>query len=510
MTTYFLYTRKSTDTEDKQIRSIEDQLAVLRALAKENGLQIAREFIEKQSAKQPGRPIFNDMLSRVGQGEAQGVLCWKLDRLSRNPIDGGQITWMLQRGIIQNIQTHDRSYRPTDNMLAMAVELGMANQFILDLAANTKRALVEKAKRGEYPTIAPIGYFNDPRRKTIVVDHRRAKIVKEAFRLYAEGNLTLESIADHFKTQGVFSKNGRKLSRDRITNILSNPFYYGHFRYAGEIYEGKYEPLITKKLFDKAQETMKRRGWQDRKENDPRPLCGLLKCGECGCSITAEEKTKRQKNGNVHRYVYYHCTKKKGPCSQPCIREEVLAGQLSDILQNYALPSDWAGELSKLADKDEVEAVQSSAAASQAMREEITAVSSKLKRLRGVYIDEDIEREEYLAEKAELLSRKKSLEEKTADLQKGTIAWLEPLRDWIKDAEMLGEIVESADLPLKKSSAQKIFGSNLSLRDSVIQFTPITPYDALRASRENFSEKDESLVLVRLYRSVRTYFTTNS
>ena len=130
------------------------------------------------------------------------------------------------------------------------------------------------------------------------------------------------------------------------------------------------------------------------------------------------------------------------------------------------------------------------------MREEITAVSSKLKRLRGVYIDEDIEREEYLAEKAELLSRKKSLEEKTADLQKGTIAWLEPLRDWIKDAEMLGEIVESADLPLKKSSAQKIFGSNLSLRDSVIQFTPITPYDALRASRENFSEKDESLVLV--------------
>ena len=151
MTNYFLYARKSTDIEDKQVRSIDDQLAVLRALAKEQELNIVTEFVEKQSAKIPGRPIFNDMLARVEKGEAQGIVCWKLDRLARNPVDGGQISWMLQRGIISHIQTHDRSYKPTDNILMMSVEFGMTNQYILDLSSNTKRGLHEKARRGSKP-----------------------------------------------------------------------------------------------------------------------------------------------------------------------------------------------------------------------------------------------------------------------------------------------------------------------------------------------------------------------
>jgi len=152
---YFLYARKSTDVEDKQVRSIEDQLAVLRALAKTEGLNIIEEFVEKQSAKLPGRPIFDKMLTRIEKGEAQGIICWKLDRLARNPIDGGQISWFLQRGVIQHIQTHDRSYRPTDNILMMSVEFGMANQYILDLSSNVKRGLHEKARRGEFPIALP-------------------------------------------------------------------------------------------------------------------------------------------------------------------------------------------------------------------------------------------------------------------------------------------------------------------------------------------------------------------
>ena len=496
MSKYFLYARKSTDVEDKQVRSIEDQLAVLRTLAKEQELNIVHEFIEKQSAKIPNRPVFNEMLSRIEKGEAQGIICWKLDRLARNPIDGGQISWFLQKGIIEHIQTHDRSYKPSDNILMMSVEFGMATQYIRDLSANTKRALHEKVKHGEYPTIAPIGYFNDSRKKTIVIDKRKAKVIKEVFKLYAEGNFTLEKISDYFKKQKILSKNGYQLSRDRITNILSNPFYYGHFRYASELYEGKHEPLITKKLFDKVQEVMKHRGWQDRKENDPLPLCGLLKCGECGCSITAEKKIKKQKNGNIHHYTYYHCTKKRGLCSQTCIREKILADQLSDIIKSYALPSDWAAELSKLAEKDETEAVQSSVSSSQAIREEIELISSKLKRLRGIYIDEDIEQDEYLVEKSGLLTRKKSLEEKMAELEKGNIVWLEPLREWIKDASNIEENAMASDLPLKKSSAQKIFGSNLFLKNRRIEFNPTPPYAELRSARENFGEKEFCLVVV--------------
>ena len=103
MPKYFLYCRKSTDVEDKQVLSVESQLSELRALAKHENLSISDEFIEKRSAKMPGRPIFNDMLRRIQTGEAQGIICWKVDRLARNPVDDGQVNWMLQRGIIQHI-----------------------------------------------------------------------------------------------------------------------------------------------------------------------------------------------------------------------------------------------------------------------------------------------------------------------------------------------------------------------------------------------------------------------
>ena len=103
MLNYFLYARKSTDVEDKQVRSIEDQLAVLRDLARSEGLNISDEFIEKQSAKRPGRAAFADMLARIGTGEAQGIICWKLDRLARNPVDDGKIKWLLQTKVIHKI-----------------------------------------------------------------------------------------------------------------------------------------------------------------------------------------------------------------------------------------------------------------------------------------------------------------------------------------------------------------------------------------------------------------------
>ena len=145
---YFLYARKSTDVEDKQVMSIEGQLSELRALAKNEGLEISDEFVEKRTAKMPGRPIFNEMVRRIQKGEAQGIICWKLDRLARNPVDGGQISWLLQQGTIQRIQTHDRSHLSSDNVLMMSVEFGMANQFIRDLSSNTSRGLHHKARLG--------------------------------------------------------------------------------------------------------------------------------------------------------------------------------------------------------------------------------------------------------------------------------------------------------------------------------------------------------------------------
>src|SRR3989338_618289 len=373
---YFLYARKSTDVEDKQVLSIDAQLNELRSLAQRDGLEIAAEFVEKRTAKMPGRPIFNDMLLRVGRGEAQGIVCWKIDRLARNPVDGGQISWLLQQGVIQHIQTHDRSFLTGDNVLMMSVELGMANQYIRDLSTNTKRGLREKARRGDFPGPAPVGYLNNPRTKTIMIDRRRASVIKSAFELYAGGVSRLTDISFFLYDKGIKTQRrkggegGRKISDDHVKRILTDPFYYGHFSYGGEVWKGNHTPIVSKMLFDRVQEILEIRGRGQKAKKDPQAFCGLLHCGNCGCFITAETLTKHQKNGNVHRYVYYHCTRKRGSCREPYIREEVLTAQLSDMLSHYTLPPEWAHELGRMADKDEKETQSVAAAAVQDPRGE--------------------------------------------------------------------------------------------------------------------------------------------
>ena len=200
------------------------------------------------------------MMARIQKGEAQGIVCWKIDRLARNPVDGGQIQWLLQNGNIAHIQTHDRSYYPADNVLMMSVELGMATEYIRQLSANTSRGLKHKARMGIYPGVAPFGYQNDPTTKTVVVHRKNAKLVKKIFELYATGTVNLENMSDILEKAGILSRGNIRINISRISFILQNPFYYGHFRYTGEIHEGKHEPLITKDLWDKANAVLRGRG----------------------------------------------------------------------------------------------------------------------------------------------------------------------------------------------------------------------------------------------------------
>ena len=505
---YFLYARKSTDVEDKQVLSIEAQINELRALAKKENLTITEEFIEKRTAKMPGRPIFNEMVKRIQKGEAEGIVCWKLDRLARNPVDGGQIQWLLQESVIKDIRTHDRSYSPTDNVLMMSVEFGMANQFIRDLSTNTKRGLRAKVNRGEFPGTAPTGYQNDVRKKSIVIDRKKGKIIKEAFELYSRGNSRLEDIGNFLYQKGVKSLQGNRFHKDRVKYILSNPFYYGHFNYGGEIHEGKHIPLISKKLFDKVQEVIKERGHPMKPRNEPKAFCGLLHCATCGMMITAEDKIKIQKNGNVHKYAYYRCSKKSKviKCDEPQIRKEALLEQVSEILSKYSMPSPWVREFNLLMKKDDQKAEKESIKIIQDLRNKLSNISEKIQRLLDVYLAQDIDRETYFKERSKLFSIKKSFEEKIMKLEHDAKAWLEPMQEWLNVASDLAETAQSNDLSSKKSSLQKIFGSNLTLSNRRILECPCPPYAALRAAREKSSENKASIVVVRLYYQIRTYF----
>lgn len=416
---YFLYARKSTDVEDKQVLSIEAQLSELRLLAKRERLEVVSEYIEKQSAKMPGRPYFNELIERVHKGEADGIICWKLDRLARNPVDSGQVSWLLQSEVVKHICTPERSYYSEDSVLLMSVEFGMANQYIRDLAHNTRRGLMTKARKGEFPSIAPIGYINNVTTRRIDVDRKRAPHIKAAFELYAENDSRYEDIATFLLSKGVSTKatqrwqsqGGKPHTKNTIKSILTNTFYYGDFYYGGEWHHGTHTPLISKALYDKVQKVMLMRGRQQKLKKSPLQLCGLLKCGTCGCAITGETITKRYKNGTSQRFTYYRCTKKRGACDEPYTREEVLTEQLKNTLHLYALPESWAKEMCALADKDEKDAGISARAAVQELHTRAADLDTKLARLTDLYVEQDIERDAYLERKRSLMSDKRSVSE---------------------------------------------------------------------------------------------------
>src|SRR3989339_1689524 len=256
---------------------------------------------------------------------------------------------------------------------------------------------------------------------------------------------------------------------------------------------------------------LKFRGQPERKpQNEPQPYCGLISCASCGMMITAENKTKRQKNGNVHYYVYYRCTKKSKvmKCKEISLRSEKVHKQLSSLIKKVSLPKDWAEELNRLALQDYKNSAPSLTASVKEKETKLLVISQKLERLLTGYLDQVIDEQDYRTEKGKLILQKKSLEEEMTALSHTQNDWLTPFQNWLKDAQSLDKIASDSDLFAKKVCAKEIFGSHLFLGEKTLRpaegGTPNSfgkmggnQWDALRASHLLASKKSFSSLLVQ-------------
>ena len=101
---YFIYCRKSSEEEDRQVLSIDAQLRELKEFAIKEKLTVVKVFTEAMTAKAPGRIVFNQMLQALRDGQADGIIAWNPDRLARNSKDGGEIIYLTDQGFIKDLR----------------------------------------------------------------------------------------------------------------------------------------------------------------------------------------------------------------------------------------------------------------------------------------------------------------------------------------------------------------------------------------------------------------------
>jgi DNA invertase Pin-like site-specific DNA recombinase len=408
----------------------------LHALAKREGLHIAETITEAKSAKAPyARTGFEQLTNLIEKGKVNGILCWKLDRLSRNPIDSGKIQWLLQSGKINCIYTSDRKCWPDDNALLFAVEQGMANQFLIDLSKNVKRGLYSKAEKGFFPGVPPLGYINSKKREKgkeeIFVDKERFALVRKMWDLLLSGNYTQRQILRIATNEWKLDtpKRGKKGKqapvRSSIYKIFANIFYTGYFHYSGKLYKGNHKPMITLEEFDAAQILIGNKALP-RPGVHSFPFTGIMKCAHCGASITATEKKKLVKStGEIKSYVYYHCTRRiSEDCHAPPITLKNLEAQIEKFLCENTIDSDFYNLGMAVIASNEENRNSDYKAVSTKQQTHVAELERKMSKLLGYLLNETITEEEYGLQKKELEERinleKAKLKQMTAHSERYT------------------------------------------------------------------------------------------
>ncbi len=472
---YFAYVRKSSEGEERQALSIPAQKDKLNEVF--GHLDI--EFVEdKASAFKPfNRPNFAKMLETIRKGERAGLIAWHPDRLSRNEKDAGEITYMIRTGVIADLKLATYHFENTPEgiwMLQMA--LSQSQYESAKKGRDVKRGLMQSIKMGFYPCPAPLGYLDDKfterGKKRKMPDTERFDIVRKMFDLMLTGEHTVPQILNIVnKEWGFKGPNGKKLSRTGLYNLFIRPFYYGEFEYplgSGNFHQGSHKPMITKDEYERIQVLLGRKNAPRQKRHEI-IYRGPMKCGECGAMITAEEKTKKQKNGNVHNYTYYHCTKRTNEdCSQKCIEEKELEKQIAEELAKIEIPVDfkeWA--LARLRTQNSQE-VDDREKIYGSQRREYDNCVRRIDNLIDMRANGELTEDEFKDRKQVLLSEKARFQELLKDTDQRVENWLEIAECGFNFAERASAVFAEAKDNINLETKKEIFatlGSDLILKD---------------------------------------------
>lgn len=468
--------------EQEEGHSIDAQLRRLQDYADKKGLQVIRTFRIIESSTQGNRKEFQQMIEYIkSQKEQIALIADAVDRVQRSFRESVMLDelrrqekialYFLREGI-----TLDKNANSRDIMMWDFAVMG-AKSYVLAISDNVKRTLEYKIRNGEWIGPAPVGYLNvidpDTGKKTLVQDSVRASLVRKTFELYSTGNYSLNQLSKIMREQGFTNNTSlhKPATRTFIDFILHNPFYYGDMRIKGQLHKHKYEPIITKWLFDKCEEI--RQSWHKKPfKHGSKPFVfrGLVKCAYCGCTISSDRKK--------DRYTYLFCTQHRGKCGALRVREEVISEQIKDVLKSLKIPQDLLIDFKEhLRTTNEAEYKFHQ----EAIRETIVKIEKIKARVKQLYIDKLDKRitdEEYDIYHKDFRQEQEKLEVELAMHSKADKEFYFTITNLLDISTRAFELYESSKLDQKRQLLNFMF-SNLKLEGKKLVFNLKKPFDVL-------------------------------
>ncbi|HEX8237751.1 MAG TPA: recombinase family protein [Abditibacteriaceae bacterium] len=435
---YIQYARRSSDENShKQLQSIQGQESDLVRLVNDLSLNVVEKLEESRTAKAPGRPVFNYMIGQIKRKKADAILCWHIDRLSRNELDSGTVRWLLRQGVIKEIRTPHKVYLPDDSAFITAIESAQSEQYSIDLRVRVVRGMKQKCGKGEVPFRVPQGYLNDRLNRTTHVDPERFPLIQKAFKVVAEGTKSVADVHRLLHEEWGFQKKAygnsptHILSLNALHNLLSNTFYVGYFTWQGQVYHHGLPKAVSSADFEKVQKILKSRSrWKSsrtsrwkkdkrRRLNQAReteesaiegnsveqkphqfPYRGLILCATCGFPVTAEMSK---------GHIYYHCNNRLKTCTKKGVRQEEVERHLSLLLDQISVPPEFQQLALESAREEQAKEEQQRQDIRQALVKAVADLKRQKDALLGLYLQGHLSEDEYAGKKKELTEQETQL-----------------------------------------------------------------------------------------------------
>ena len=470
------YTRVSSREQLKEGFSIPAQRSLLQRYAREHELTIVAEFSDDETAKTTGRTDFTRMVGYLkAHPKVRIILVEKTDRLYRNLKDyltleelGAETHFVKEASIISNTSHSSAKF-------LHGIKVLMAHNYVENLSEEVKKGMHEKARQGGYRTMAPVGYVNTKAPEGIIPDPERAPAIKELFEAAATGYFSLRDLVSLARKRGLKGRMGRPLAKTKVAFILQSELYTGWFMWGGKQYHGKYEPLITQRLFDDVQDALAGRA-KPRQRDHTFAYTGLLRCATCGGMLTGDIKKER--------YVYYACRGREG-CKrfypERIFEDETI--RLLRSLQIDATTSEWlinelAASYDAMHDEDGTRTMQLQQRANELRAMLRSAYEDKLLG----NIDESTWREHHDAWQHDLDEIETIIRTTTLSI---------PREEFLRRVKRPFELLQTAadqyvaQPPAERRRLLQILCSNYTINDGTLTVSMRSPFDALAKAAES-------------------------